>query len=55
MELHAPSMWMVILSLAIAALAVVSVFAPIPYISTYAFWAAILAYVVLLLGNLAKT
>jgi hypothetical protein len=44
-----------IVSLVIAAIAVVGVFTPIPYISTLGFWIAILAYVVLAVGNLSKT
>jgi len=32
-------------------LAVVGVFVEIPFVSMYAFWIAVLAYVVLLLGN----
>ena len=55
MELHAPSMWVFIVSLIIAVIAVISVFTPIPYISTYGLWVAILAYIVLALGNLVKT
>jgi hypothetical protein len=55
MDLHAPSMWIFILSLAIAVLAIVSTFTTIEYVSKYAFWVAIIAYVVLAIGNLVKT
>jgi len=55
MELHPPSMWVFIASLIIAVIAVISVFTPISYISTYGFWVAILAYIVLALGNMVKT
>jgi hypothetical protein len=55
MELHAPAMWVFVLSLLIAALAVVATFVHINYVSPYAFWIAILGYVVLALGNLVKT
>jgi hypothetical protein len=51
MELHAPAMWVFILSLVVAVLAVVSVFVAIPYFSMNAFWVAISAYVALALGN----
>jgi hypothetical protein len=55
MDLHAPSMWVFILSLAIAVLAIVSTFVTIEYVSKYAFWVAIISYVVLAIGNLVKT
>jgi hypothetical protein len=51
MRLHAPAMWVFILSLVLVVLAVVGVFVEIPYLSMYAFWVAVLAYVVLALGN----
>jgi hypothetical protein len=54
MDLHAPAMWLFVLSLLIAALAIVSTLTPIQYVSTYAFWVAIIAYVVLAIGNLIK-
>jgi hypothetical protein len=55
MKLHAPAMWVFVLSLVIAVLAVVSVLTPIPYITAYAFWVAIIAYVILAVGNLVET
>ena len=54
MELHAPSMWMFVLSLVITALAVISAFTAIPYVAEHGFWMAIVAYVVLAVGNLAQ-
>jgi hypothetical protein len=51
MTLHAPAMWVFILSLILAVLAVVGIFVEIPFVSMYAFWVAVLAYVVLALGN----
>ena len=51
MTLHAPAMWVFILSLILVVLAVVGIFVEIPYLSMYAFWVAVLAYVVLALGN----
>ena len=55
MRLHAPSTWWFIASLVIAVIAVVSVLTPIPYVTTYGAWLAILAYTVLAVGNLAQT
>jgi hypothetical protein len=54
MTLHAPAIWVFILSLVLFVLAVVGVFVEIPYISMYAFWIAILAYVVLALDCLIQ-
>ena len=51
MTLHAPAMWVFILSLILVVLAVVGIFVEIPYLSMYAFWVAVLAYVVQALGN----
>jgi hypothetical protein len=51
MTLHAPAMWVFILSLILVVLAVVGIFVEIPYLSMYTFWVAVLAYVVLALGN----
>jgi len=48
-------MWIFVLSLVIAALAIVGDFYPIQFVSAYAFWIAIAAYVVLAAGNLVKT
>jgi len=55
MKLNAPPMWMFIVSLIIAVVAVIGVFTPIPDINAYSFWGAILAYIVLAVGNLAQT
>ena len=52
--LHAPAMWVFVLSLVIAVIAVVGVFTPIPYITAYGIWVAILGYIVLAVGNLVK-
>ncbi len=37
MTLHAPAMWVFILSLVLAVLAVVGIFVEIPFVSMYAF------------------
>jgi hypothetical protein len=55
MGLHAPSKGWFSASLMIAVSAVVGALSPIPYITTYATWVAILAYIVLAVGNLAQT
>ncbi len=55
MDLHAPAMWVFVLSLVLAALALVSTFLPIAFFSPYAFWIAILGYAVLAVGNVVKT
>lgn len=55
MTLHAPSLSMFVVSLVLAVLAIIGVFTSIPYATVYGFWVAILAYIVLAVGNLAKT
>ena len=55
MNLHAPAMWVFVISVVLAALAVAGVFTTILYVTMYAFWIAIAAYGVLALGNLVKT
>jgi hypothetical protein len=52
--LLAPSMWVFVLSLVIAVIAVVGVFTTIPYVTAYGFWLAIIAYVILAVGNLLE-
>ena len=53
LEIHAPSMPALLISLVLGALALVSYFvAPISYIG---FWIAIMAYVVIALGCTVKT
>lgn len=55
MNLSAPTQAIFIISLVIAVLAVIGVLVPtIPVISPYAFWVAIIAYIVLAVGCLAK-
>ncbi len=55
MKLHAPALWLFVVSLIIAVIAVIGVFVPISFITTYGFWVAILAYVVLAVGNVVET
>ena len=54
MNLSAPTMPIFLISLILAILAVLGAFMPIPLISGNAFWVAVIAYVVLLVGNVAK-
>jgi hypothetical protein len=39
----------------IAVFAIISTFTPIQYVSTYAFWFAIIAFIVLAFGNVVRT
>jgi hypothetical protein len=55
MNLHAPSQWIFLLSVLIAVFAIISTFTPIQYVSTYAFWFAIIAFIVLAFGNVVRT
>ena len=55
MSLHAPSKGWFIASLIIAVIALIGALSPIPYITAYGIWVALLAYVVLVIGNLART
>jgi len=54
MNLSAPTQPVFIVSLVIAVLAVIGVFTAIPIVTPYAFWVAIIAYIVLAVGCLAK-
>jgi hypothetical protein len=54
MNLSAPTTPVFVVSLILAVLAILGAFVAIPLISPNAFWVAILAYIVLMVGNLAK-
>lgn len=54
MNLSAPTMPIFLISLILAILAVVGVYIDIPVVSGNAFWVAVIAYIVLLVGNVAK-
>ncbi len=54
MNLSAPTMPVFLVSLILAVLAVASKFVAIPVIGANAFWVAVIAYIVLLVGNVAK-
>jgi hypothetical protein len=53
--LHAPTKGWFMASLIIALVAVFSALSPVPYVTSYGIWVAILAYVVLAVGNLASS
>jgi hypothetical protein len=52
--LSAPSQVVFLVSLALAIIAVLGALVIIPVVTKYAFWIAVLAYVVLALGNIMK-
>ena len=54
MNLSAPTMVVFLISLVLAVLAVLGTMMAIPFVSANAFWVAIIAYLVLLVGNVAK-
>jgi hypothetical protein len=54
MNLSPPSTVVFIISLILAALAVIGKFAPIPFFTEQGFWVAVVAYVVLAVGNLFR-
>jgi hypothetical protein len=54
-RLHAPTKGWFTASLIIAVVAVFSALSPVPYVTSYGIWVAILAYVVLAVGNLASS
>jgi hypothetical protein len=54
-DVHAPTMPIFLVSLVLAVLALLGYFVVIPYITLYGFWIAIIAYVVLAVGNVMKT
>jgi hypothetical protein len=53
--LHAPSKGWFTASLIIAVIAVIGALSPIPYLTAHGIWVALLAYVVLVIGNLAQS
>ena len=54
MNLSAPTTPVFLIALALFVLALAGHFAVIPYVTIYQFWLAILAFVLLALGNLVK-
>ena len=55
MNLYAPSKTWFIASLIIAMIVVLGALSPIPYITTYGIWVAILAYILLAVSSLVQT
>ena len=55
MSLHAPSKGWLVASLITAVIALIGALSPIPYITAYGIWVGLLAYVLLVIGNLAQT
>jgi uncharacterized protein (DUF983 family) len=54
MNLTPPSTAVFVISVILAALAIIGKFVAIPFISEHAFWVAVIAYVVLAVGNLFR-
>jgi hypothetical protein len=54
MDLSAPTTVVFVVSVILAALAIVGHFVAIPFFSENGFWMAVIAYVVLAVGNVAK-
>jgi hypothetical protein len=55
MSLRAPSKASFVTSLIIAVIAGLSALSPVPYVTPYAIWVAILAYIVLAISSVAET
>lgn len=54
MELSAPTTPVFIISLILAVLAVIGQFVAIPFVTEHGFWTAIVAYVILAVGNVFR-
>jgi len=54
MTLSAPSTAVFFISVILAALAIIGKFVQIPFISDHDFWVAIIAYIILAIGNLFR-
>jgi hypothetical protein len=52
---HTPSDWTFWLSVTLVVLAILSVFVKIPFVSPYALWAAVIGYIILVIGCTVKT
>lgn len=53
-HLSAPTQLVFLISLVLAILAVLGLYVNIPFVSLYAFWVIVIAYIVLALGCLLK-
>jgi hypothetical protein len=54
MNLSPPTTALFVITLILAALSIISVFATIPFVSANAFWVLVAAYVLLAVGNLFR-
>jgi hypothetical protein len=54
MQLSAPTTAVFIISVILAALAIIGKFVAIPFITENGFWVAIVAYIILAVGNLFR-
>ena len=54
MRLNAPTFIVFVISLVLAVLALLSALVPIPIVSAYPFWILLIAYLVLVAGNMLK-
>ena len=54
MNLSPPTTAVFVISLILAVLAVIGKFVPIPFITEQGFWVAVIAYVVLAVGNVFR-
>jgi hypothetical protein len=54
MSLSPPTTVVFVISIILAALAIIGQFAPIPFITENGFWVAVIAYVLLACGNIFR-
>ena len=54
MNLSAPTMPIFIIAVVLAALAIIGTLTTIPFITANGFWVAIVAFIVLMVGNVAR-
>jgi hypothetical protein len=54
MSLSPPTTVVFVISIILAALAIIGQFAPIPFITEHGFWVAVVAYVILAIGNIFR-
>ena len=54
MSLSPPTTVVFVVSIILAVLAIICAFVPIPFISEHGFWVAIVAYVILAIGNIFR-
>jgi hypothetical protein len=54
MNLSPPTTVVFVISIILAALAIIGQFVPIPFITDHGFWVAIVAYVILAIGNIFR-